>query len=182
MFIIISQLSNHSFFFFLEMPDGRVLWFYSQKHNVCTSCVFIFSLHSLALNWWLVAIWAALSTMAPRFFEERLWVTAAQWGLWYLSSTASSSTWCTRNFWKPQGSTGSVSLLLPLTNAGHQTPALGSSAHPTVSTSGFPPVPRNFDISLIGADWTCWTSFWWPWAYQGSKGSCGAELEMMATS
>lgn len=43
MLVIISQLSNHSFFFFFfEMPDGTVLWFYSQKHNVRTSCVFIF--------------------------------------------------------------------------------------------------------------------------------------------
>ena len=39
-------------------------------------------------------------------------------------------------------------LVAPITNVGHQDLALESSAHPTVNTSGFLPVPLNFDITV----------------------------------
>ena len=39
-------------------------------------------------------------------------------------------------------------LVAPITNVGHQYLALASSVHPIVNTSGFPPVPLNFDIMV----------------------------------
>ena len=39
-------------------------------------------------------------------------------------------------------------LVAPMTNVGHQDLALASSAHPILSTSGFQPVPLNFDITV----------------------------------
>ena len=39
-------------------------------------------------------------------------------------------------------------LVAPMTNVGHQDLALESSAHPIVNTSGFLPVPLNFDIRV----------------------------------
>ena len=39
-------------------------------------------------------------------------------------------------------------LVAPMTNVGHQDLALESSEHPIVNTSGFLPVPLNFDIRV----------------------------------
>lgn len=84
------------------------------KHKTCIWAVYLFSpLHRLALGLvTLMASWAALSTMSLQFLEETLWAISAH--LLHISSTSSSLTLWTRNFWKPLGSMCFVFLLLNL--------------------------------------------------------------------
>ena len=126
---------------------------------MCTPSVYSFSsLHSLALGLvTLTATWAVLSTVALQFFEEMLWAISAQWDSLHTSSTSSSLMLWTRNFQKPLGSMCFVFLLSPY-------PVLGVRIGPSLSCTpmplGFPQVHLFWRISLTGARWTSWSSFW----------------------